>query len=85
MTIYWERCSICSRYHAVKQCVLYSDILVCPHCCVICPKRSTCPKPVWEIELREKKLVEAKKPVVQQKKRAEKVLLDLLSKLEAKE
>lgn len=82
MTIYWERCSVCGRYHVVKQCTLNGDLLVCPHCCITCPKRDSCPKPAWVIEV--KKVVSVKKPVAQ-KKHAEKVLLDLLSKLESKE
>lgn len=84
MTIYWERCSICSRYHVVKECVLYNDLIVCPHCCISCPYRDKCPRPIWLIKVPVRKPVEAKKPVVM-KKRAEKILLDLLSRLDTKE
>ncbi len=80
MTIYWERCSICGRYHAVKQCTLNPDIMVCPHCCLACPLRSKCPKPVWYPEIREKHRVpQAKK--AGERGEAQKVLMDLLSKL----
>ncbi len=77
MTIYWERCSICGRYHAVKQCTLYNDVLVCPHCCLTCPKRNECPKPVWYAEI--KPIV---KKAVPRRKEVEKVFMDLLSMLE---
>ncbi len=76
MTIYWERCSICGRYHVLKQCTLNQDLLVCPHCCIACPKRSICHKPAWYAKL-------AVKTVAKPKKEAEKVFLELLDMLES--
>ncbi len=80
MTIYWERCGICGRYHVTKQCTMYPDLMVCPHCCLTCIHRSKCPRPVWYPTIRLKPI-----PQVVRKKssdEAKKVLLDLLSKLD---
>ena len=79
MTIYWERCSICGKHHIVKQCTLIPELLVCPQCCIICPRRRVCPKPVWDIEI---KPVIKRRATVTRKREAEKVLMDLLSRLE---
>lgn len=79
MTIYWERCSICGRYHAVKQCTLIPDLMVCPYCCLACSLREKCPRPVW---YRTVKPVAVKKPITAKKAEAKKVLMDLLTKLE---
>lgn len=81
MTIYWERCSVCGKYHVLKQCTLSEELMVCPHCCISCPKRSICHSPVWAPILKITVKAEAKP----RKREAEKIILDLLSRLEESE
>ncbi len=78
MTIYWERCSICGKYHVLKQCILDDDLMVCSYCCLSCPKRSICHNPVWLPVLK----VALKTEVKPRRREAEKIILDLLSRLE---
>ncbi|RLG80644.1 MAG: hypothetical protein DRO13_03255 [Thermoprotei archaeon] len=80
MTIYWERCSICGKYESTRQCVMFPDIMTCIHCCVACINRDRCPKPVWIVEVKHRKLVVPKRPVEDIKK---KVMEELFSKLGA--
>ncbi|MMZ65832.1 hypothetical protein D1872_282670 [compost metagenome] len=79
MTIYWERCDFCGRYEPVKQCTLYPDLMVCIHCCLSCPKRKICPKPVWFIEFKIKTISKPGKIAKEADKT--KVFQELLSKL----
>ncbi|OYT41055.1 MAG: hypothetical protein B6U89_00010 [Desulfurococcales archaeon ex4484_58] len=76
MTIYWEQCSLCGRYHSTRQCTLNPDVMVCVYCCISCPVRNKCPKPVWRFEF-EKPVTP--KPIPDEKK---KLMEELLSKLE---
>ena len=88
MTIYWERCNICGRYRPVKQCTMNPDLMVCIHCCLLCPLRNVCPKLVWILDVSKKKAEAPKavkpKAVKPKSEEAKKVLLDLLSRLEEK-
>jgi len=78
LTIYWERCSVCGDYHVLKQCTLDDDLMVCPYCCIGCPRRNVCHKPVWFPGLRPSVKAEARP----RRREAEKIILDLLSRLE---
>lgn len=49
MTIYWERCNICGANRPVFACTLHPDIQVDLQCCIACPTRKKCPRPVWTI------------------------------------
>jgi len=77
MTIYWERCSICGLHRPTRTCVMDEELMVCPHCCLACPRRNVCPNPVWKFEIPARKMKKTKKS------EAQKVLMDLLSKLES--
>ncbi|MEM0379772.1 MAG: hypothetical protein QXX35_01650 [Desulfurococcaceae archaeon] len=77
MTIYWERCNLCSRYIVVRNCTLHSDVNICIYCCTSCLERDRCPKPVWLIGL-EKPVTQIKKMSLEDKK---KLMEDLLSKI----
>ncbi len=78
MTIYWERCSICGNYNLVKQCTIYQDVIVCPHCCLSCVKRRECSKPVWFPEI---KLFAKREAIPGKRREAEKVFMELLGML----
>jgi len=81
VTIYWERCSVCGRYEAVRQCTLYKDVLVDIHCCILCVKRSVCPAPAWRIALPAKPVTQARAGVsVEERKRLIDELTSLLEK-----
>ncbi len=78
LTIYWERCDICGRYHPLRQCTMDPELMVCVHCCIACPRREKCPNPVWGLAYRRVVLKKAA-PKIDEKK---KLLEELLSKLE---
>ncbi len=82
MVMYWYRCSICGKYTVTLGCSLSPLDQVCPTCCILyCNKRGlACKSPVWFPELEK-----SSRPVrgkATEKERVEKVLLDLLKKLE---
>ncbi len=77
MTIYWERCGLCMKHKPARQCSMEPALMVCASCCVICPRRSTCPRPVWLRELGVVKPVEARAEPSER----EKILEELLSRL----
>jgi len=52
--------------------------MVCSYCCLSCPKRSICHNPVWLPVLK----VALKTEVKPRRREAEKIILDLLSRLE---
>ncbi|KSW12346.1 hypothetical protein CF15_06290 [Pyrodictium occultum] len=79
MSIFWERCSICGRHYPVKQCWLHSERNVCPYCCLACPERSICPKPVWFPKLR--RLYARRRQ--EERTEAKKALEELLKRLES--
>ncbi len=84
MVIYWSRCDICGKYIVVSECTLTPGLNVCPHCCVlICMYRENlCRTPVWFPKLKAK--VKAMEAVSRKEERIEKVLMDLLKRLEKK-
>ncbi|MET1160773.1 MAG: hypothetical protein ABWW65_07425 [Thermoprotei archaeon] len=81
LTIYWERCSVCGRYEPTRQCTMHNELMVCPHCCISCPLRSICPRPVWKLEIRVEKPVVAKTGIREDIKK--KLMDELFSKLES--
>ncbi len=76
MTIYWEQCSICGLHRPTRTCTMDEELMVCPHCCFVCPRRNICPNPVWKFDLSISKSKRIRRS------EAQKVLMDLLSKLE---
>ena len=84
MTIYWERCSICGKYMVTLECTLNPQDFVCPHCCVLfCSNRvNLCSNPVWYRDLGRKIVSEKAITRKKEKEKIEKVLTDLLKKLE---
>ncbi len=82
MVMYWYRCSICGKYTVTLGCSLSPLDQVCPTCCMLyCSKRgSLCRSPVWFPEL--EKPIARPQTRPREKERVEKVLLDLLKKLE---
>lgn len=79
MTIYWERCDFCGQHNATRECTMFPELYVCPHCCLSCMKRGVCPNPAWKFSFE-------LKPTPRPARRAtgKEALLDLLSKLEEK-
>lgn len=82
MVMYWYRCSICGKYTVTLGCTLSPLDQVCPACCILyCSRRgSMCKSPAWFPGL--EKLITGTKNKPTEKERVEKVLLDLLKKLE---
>lgn len=80
MVIYWSRCEICGKYIVSRECTLIPGVNVCPHCCVLfCENRLTlCRSPIWFPEIT--RPTRARKGG--EKEKVEKVLMDLLKKLE---
>ncbi len=80
MTIYWEQCDICELHTVTKECTLNGNTSVCPHCCIACPRRALCPRPVWfPTRKPARPTTKAKEARVTNK---EKILEELLKKLE---
>ena len=77
MTIYWERCGLCMKHRPSRQCGMDNSLMVCASCCVVCPKRSVCPRPVW---LRDLGVAQVAERGAEPSKR-EKILEELLSRL----
>ncbi len=84
MVMYWSRCDICGKYIVVSECTLTPGLNVCPHCCVlICVYRENlCQSPIWLPELKAK--LKTMATVTRKEERVEKVLMDLLKRLEKK-
>lgn len=80
MVIYWSRCDICGKYIIVRECTLAPGVSVCPHCCILfCDNRGgLCRAPTWYPEVPQKTKLRRK----EEKEKVEKVLMDLLKKLE---
>jgi len=80
LVIYWSRCDICGKYIIVRECTLASGVSVCPHCCILfCDNRGgLCRAPAWYPEIPQKTKLRGK----EEKEKVEKVLMDLLKKLE---
>ncbi|ALL01086.1 hypothetical protein Pyrde_1038 [Pyrodictium delaneyi] len=80
MSIFWERCSICGRHRPLRQCWIHSDRNICAYCCIACPERKVCPKPVWFPELREPRITRDRS---EERVEARKALEELLKRLES--
>ncbi|MGC8953871.1 MAG: hypothetical protein ACP5N5_04035 [Desulfurococcus sp.] len=78
LTIYWERCDVCGYYRPVKQCTLFQNLLVDAVCCISCPKRSECPRPVWRVEAVLEKPAQPRLASPEERRR---LLMELLGKL----
>jgi len=81
MTIYWERCSICSRHYPTRSCWLNPALSICPYCCIACTERERCPRPVWFPSLKPSKTIQPRLERGVSRREAVKALEELLKKL----